>query len=173
KSSDTALTQNNIWISVCDYVLGRHQQFLDRTAQAALQHHRPIRFTERLQQREVLHVPRADLQNVRIFGNHFNIAVAHYFSDDADAGFLLRFREQTKTLGLHTLKIVRRGSRLKSAAAQKLRTMAQDETRGFENLRFTFHRTRAGHHDEFIAANFDSVNANLRFYRPEFAADKF
>ena len=40
------------------------------------------------QQREVLHVARADLQDVGVLGDQIDVAVAHHFGDDAEAGLL-------------------------------------------------------------------------------------
>ena len=52
-----------------DDVLGRHQQLLDGGAHAALEQHGLAQLAHRLQQREVLHVARADLEDVGVLGH--------------------------------------------------------------------------------------------------------
>ena len=46
---------------------------------------RPQR-AERFQQREVLHVARADLHAVGVFGDQVDVAIAHHFGDDGETG---------------------------------------------------------------------------------------
>ena len=69
----------------------RHEQFLDGGAEAAFEQNGTAAFAKRFEQREVLHVARADLHDVGIVGHQFDVAIAHHFGDDGEAGGLLGF----------------------------------------------------------------------------------
>ena len=53
--------------------------------------HRTVRFAQRFQQREVLHVARADLQNIGILRHQLDVAIAHHFGDDSEPRLLRAF----------------------------------------------------------------------------------
>ena len=94
KRADAALTQHHLRIAMRHNVLRGHQQFLNGGTEAAFQKYGTAAFAQHFQQREVLHVARADLQNVRIPGDKIHIPVAHYFSDDGESGGFAGLGEQ-------------------------------------------------------------------------------
>ena len=62
-------------------VLGGHQPLLDRRAVAALEHHRAPGAADGQQQREVLHVPGADLEDVGVLGHDVDLGGLHDLRD--------------------------------------------------------------------------------------------
>ena len=118
-------------------------------------------------QREVLHVTRADLQDVGILGHQVDIAIAHHFRDDSESGFALCLGKQLQAFGFQALKIVRRRSRLERTAAQHLRAGFRDALRRLHDLLFRFDRARSGHHDELVAADVVTVRRGSATSRAE------
>ena len=154
EGADAALAQNHVGVAVRHDVLRRHQQFLDRGAHAALQQHRPAAAAQRFQQREILHIARADLHEVGVLGHQLHVAIAHHFGDDAETGALLGLAQQLQPFQFHALEIVRRGARLERAAAQNPRAGRGHALGRLHDLLLALHRARPGHHDELVAADF-------------------
>ena len=60
-------SQRMTWVlPAVEQVLGGEQPLLHRRREAPLQQHRPAHLPQRAQEREVLHVPRADLEHVHV-----------------------------------------------------------------------------------------------------------
>ena len=154
-------------------VFRAHQQLLHGAAQSALQQNRPAAFSERFQQHEILHVARADLQHVCIVRHEIDVAVAHHFCHDSQPRRFFRLLQQLQSFFFHPLKIVWRRARLERTAAQQLRARLRDTFCRTQNLFFRFDRTRSCDHNEFVAANYRSVHANLRLLFAELLADEF
>ena len=77
-----ALAEDHLVVALREQVLGRQQQLLDRGRHAALQKHRLAQASEPLQEREVLHVPRADLQTVGVLGDDVDRLGVEHFGHD-------------------------------------------------------------------------------------------
>ena len=58
------------------------KQFLDRRRQAALEQDRPPHASELGEQREVLHVARANLQHVGVLGDEVDLSRVHHLGHD-------------------------------------------------------------------------------------------
>ena len=101
--ADSALAHNNLVVAACHDVLGTHQPFLNRRAQSALKQNRLVGLAELLEQVKVLHISRADLDNVYVL-EHINVLCAHNLGDDGQSGLLPRDFQQVKSLGLQALK---------------------------------------------------------------------
>ena len=71
-----------LWLPLRHDVLGRHQQLRDRRRQAALEQHRTLHAAQLGEQREVLHVARADLQHVGVLGDEVDVARVHHLGHD-------------------------------------------------------------------------------------------
>jgi hypothetical protein len=82
--------------------------------------HRTPAPSQSFQQRKILHVARAHLENVGVLGNQVYIAIAHHLGNDPETGSLLRSLQQLQTVGFHSLEVVGRGSRLECSAAQQM-----------------------------------------------------
>ena len=83
ESADTAFAENNIMVSSRRDIFRRHQPFGNGCRHTALQNHRLVDAPDFLEQVEILHVTRADLDHVHIVVHeciqHANV---HQFGDD-------------------------------------------------------------------------------------------
>ena len=77
-----ALAEDDLVVALGEEVLGREQQLLDRRRHAALEEHGLAQAAEPLQQREVLHVARADLQAVGVLGDEVDGLGVEHLGDD-------------------------------------------------------------------------------------------
>ena len=111
--ANPALAQHDVVIPVRHDVLGRHQQFFNRRRQAALEQHGSPHATELGEQREVLHVARADLQHVGVLGDQVDLARVHHFRDDRQAGR----RARTSASMLERFDVRAPGTRTATCAA--------------------------------------------------------
>ena len=170
KGSDAAFAEHHLRVAVRHNVLSRHQQFLNRGAQPALQHHRAAAAAQCFQHGEVLHVARAHLHDVCVFSHQFHIAVAHHFGHNRQTGSFPCLRQQLQPLAFHALEIVRRSARFKSPAAQNGGPGRSYSFRRLHNLLFAFHRAGAGHGDELIPANFSPAHLDDRPFFAELFA---
>ena len=73
------------------------------------------------EQREVLHVAGADLQDVRVLGHHLDLVRLHDLGHHRQAGLLLASAQQLEAVLLEPLEGVGRGARLEGAAAEHVR----------------------------------------------------
>ena len=121
KGAHAALAENYFVIAFAHHVLGGHQKLFERGAQAALDEHGLAQFSGLFEQREVLHVARADLDYVGPFGNQFEGFRVERLGDDAQAEFIADFGHDFQGFKAQPLKCVGRGARLVSAATEKLR----------------------------------------------------
>src|SRR5205823_4821351 len=83
-----------------------------------LEQHRLAQIAHRLEEREVLHVARADLQEVRGLGDQRKRLGVLHLGDYLEARFRPRLRQQLQPARLEALEVVRAGARLERAAAQ-------------------------------------------------------
>ena len=91
---------------------------------AALEHHRLAAVADGLQQREVLHVARADLEHVGVLGDELDVGDVDDLGDDRQAGLRAHVGEDLEPALAEPLERVRRGARLERAAAQQGRAGA-------------------------------------------------
>ena len=72
------------------------------------------------QQVEVLHVARADLQDVRVLGEQRDLRLVHHFADHQQTVAVGRFAQQFQAFFAQALEAVGRTARLERAAANDL-----------------------------------------------------
>jgi hypothetical protein len=121
--------------------------------EAALQHDRLLGRAEPLQQGVVLHVARADLQDVGILGHHGQRVGGHHLGDDLESGLLAGQRQQLQPFLAQPLELVGAGSRLPRPAAEERGPGLLHRPRGLEDLVLRLHRAGAGHDDDGPAAH--------------------
>ena len=80
--ADTALAEHDVVVAAREDVLGRQQPLLDGGREASLQHHRLARVTKLAQQRVILHVARADLEEVGVAIDELDLADVHHLGDE-------------------------------------------------------------------------------------------
>ena len=86
KGADAALAEDDVGIAAFHDELRGTQQFFEGGSEAALEQDGTTAAANCFKQREVFHVAGADLEDVGILGNHFNVALRHDFGDDGEAG---------------------------------------------------------------------------------------
>ena len=140
---DAALAQDHVRVARADDVLGGHQPLLDRRAVAALEHHRAGDPSDVAQERVVLHVPGADLEDVGVLGDDVDLVRLHHLGDDRQARPLARLGEVAQRLDAEPLEGVRAGPRLERAAAQDRGAGGLDRVGRLEELVAALDRARA------------------------------
>ena len=93
KSADAALAQHDARVAAADNVFACHQHFFDGGRHAALEKNGRAGFTDGAQQIEVLHVARAELEDIHIFFHHRDLRNSHHFNNDGQACFLAGFNQ--------------------------------------------------------------------------------
>ena len=141
---DAALAQHDVQVAALGDVLGGHQPLLDGGVHAALEHHRLAHPADRLQQREVLHVARADLQHVRVAGDQVHVTRVDHLGHHRQAGRLAHLGEDLQPRLAQALERVRRAARLVRAAAQQRRARGPRHQRGRQRLLGGLDCARAG-----------------------------
>jgi hypothetical protein len=106
-----------------------------------------------LEEREVLHVPRANLNDVSPFGDQVEGFVIDGFGDDAQAKLIADLGHDLQGFDAQALERVRRGTRLVGAAAEELRAGGRDLFGNGECLLARFNGARTGDDGEVAAAD--------------------
>ena len=106
-----------------------------------------------LEQGEVLHVARADLDDVGPLGDQFEGFAVEGFGDDAEAEAVANFGHDAEGFEAHALKGVGRGAGLEGAAAEELRSGCGDLLGDGEGLFAAFNGAGAGDDGEVAAAD--------------------
>src|SRR5579875_356561 len=126
KRTHAALTQHHVGIALRQNVLCRHQQVFDCGAHAALEQHRLACLADFTQQVEVLHVASANLKHIGVAKDHIDLPRVHDFGDDRQSVAMANLCENLQAGFAKSLKAVRTGTRLKGAAAKKIRSCGLD-----------------------------------------------
>ena len=124
------------------------EQVVQRRRRAALDQRRAPAAADLGQQREVLHVARADLDHVGDLEDRLDIARVHQLGDDRQAGLGLGLGEDPQARFTEALEAVRARAGLVGAAAQHGRAGRGDALGGDERLRARLDRARAGDQHE-------------------------
>src|ERR1022692_2975788 len=133
----------------------------------------PARFSGALQQREILHVARADLDAIGVALHGVERDFVHRFGDDAHAGFFANLRENLQSLHAHSLERIGRGARLIRAASKQMRARGTHGASAFKRLFTRFHRTRPGDHHQVRSTDSGSPNLHHSVVGFHLAADQF
>src|SRR5271166_3167356 len=152
EGAHAALAQDHVVVALAHDVFGGHQKFFHRGRQAALQQHGFMRFTGALQQREILHVARADLDDVTIFLDQVQRFVVDGLGDDQQPEAVTDLRQDLQAIFSQALKRVRRSAWLVRASTKELRARAGDTFGGGQRLLAAFDGARAGDHGHLVAA---------------------
>src|SRR5437762_5257763 len=101
----------------------------------------------------VLHVARANLEDVNVAHHHLDLRRVHHFANGKEAEFVGGFAHELEARFTHALEGVRRSARLESAAAQDLCAGLGDAFSDGKNLFARFDRAGAGGDYDFRAAD--------------------
>ena len=152
KGAHAALAENDILVAAGHDVLRAHQPFLVGRGHTALDHHGLFLTAHSLQKVEVLHIARADLNDVHILEER-KLAEVHQLGDDGQPRLLLGDLEVAQADLAEALEGIGRGAGLERAAAQHRRAAGLDRLRDGDHLLLGFHRAGAGHEREVAAAD--------------------
>src|ERR1017187_5066163 len=150
ETAKAALAEDHVRVALGEYVLGAEQEILYRGGHSALEQDRLPDLADRLEQRVVLHVARADLDAVGDLGDKMRSLVVHRFRDDGEARFALGERKQLESLASESLEGVGRAARLERTAAEGDRTGSLHRARGFQDLLLGLDGARAGDHRDLL-----------------------
>src|SRR5712692_11139890 len=120
EGANAALAENDVEIAAGKDVFGAHQKFFHGGGHAALQKNGFADFAEGAEEKVVLHVARADLEDVHVTQHHLNLRGVHHFADGEEAEFVGGFAHELEPRLSHALKGVRRCAWFESASAQDL-----------------------------------------------------
>ena len=136
KAAHSALTQNDVVVAFGENVFGAQQQLVDGRRHPAFEQHRLFQFSNALEQRIILHVARADLDAVGVFGNEQRAFRVHCLGHDRQAALLARACEELQTFLAKPLEGIRRAARLERAAPERGAPGPFDDARGRHDLLF-------------------------------------
>ena len=109
-----------------------------------------------LEQREILHVAGADLDDVGVLVDQVERFVIDGFGDDEQAEAVADFGHDLQTFFAQALKRIRRGARFVGAAAEELGSGTGDALGDFEGLIASLNAARAGDDGEVGASDGDA-----------------
>ena len=126
KGAHAALAEDDLVVALAHDVFGGHEELFERGREAALEQNRLAQAAGMLEQGEVLHVARADLDHVGPLGNQVEGLVVDGFGDDAQAEAVANLGHDAQRFKAQALKRVGRGAGLVCAAAEELRAGSGD-----------------------------------------------
>src|SRR5208282_4888592 len=148
KGPDAAFAENDFRVAAGGYDLGGLHQFVEARGHSAFQQDGTAAAAERLQQRIVFHAARSDLHDVGVLGDDVDIALAHHFRDDGEAGLFPGFGKELEAFHTEALKRIWGGARFVSASAKHARSGSGNELGGLQDLLLRFDRARPRHDDK-------------------------
>ncbi|MNS70374.1 hypothetical protein D3C72_1037170 [compost metagenome] len=170
--ADAALAEDHLAVARGEQVLGGEQPLLDGGGGAALEHDRLARATRALEQGEVLHVARADLDDVGVALDELEALVVDRLGDDSQPEGLAGLGQDLEPFLAHALEGVGAGARLERAAPQHRRARGGHALGGGEELLAALDAAGAGHHGDGAAADLGAVGqGDDRVFALPLAAD--
>ncbi len=155
--ANAALTSNDVVIPASHNVFSGEQQFFKRRRNPALQQDWSFQFSQFAQQIEILHIPRAHLQNVHVRQHHFDLRNFHHLADHQQVELVSGFAQKFKRFESQSLKRIRRATRLECSSPQRPRSSLRHQFCNREELFPRLHRARPRHDQNFFAAHLHAV----------------
>jgi len=81
-SANPALAEHDLRVALGHDVFGGEEEFFERSAHAALEEDGFGLLADGVEQIKILHVACADLQDIRVIGDEFDLIDRHDFGDD-------------------------------------------------------------------------------------------
>jgi len=177
EGAHATFAEHHVVVAFAEDIFGSHQEFVERGGHAALEKNWFFGAAGAFEQREILHVTRADLDYVGAFLDEVEAFVVDGFGDDAEAVVLADLREDFEALFPEALKAVRGSARFVSAATEKFYASFLDAFGSGEALLFTFYRAWAANQAYMFATEKNvagrSGNAQDGVFFFYVAADQF
>ncbi|MNK71396.1 hypothetical protein D3C87_908460 [compost metagenome] len=145
-------------VALVEDVLGGHEPLLEGSSGAALEHDGFGEAADLLEQREVLHVAGAELEDVGVVSAQLHVLRVHDLGNDGHLQGLAGLREKLEPLFSESLEGIGASPGLEGAATEDRRPGILDGLGGLEELLAGFDRAWAGHDDELVgSSDFDAV----------------
>jgi len=155
EGADTALAEDDIVVALAHDVFGSHEEFVERGGHAAFEQHGFPGAAGALEERIILHVARADLDDVGPLFDEVERFVVDGFGDDAEAVVAADLVKDFQAGEAESLEGVGRSARLEGAAAEEADTGGLELFGDSEALLFGFNGAGAGGDGEMRAADED------------------
>src|SRR5215472_1844038 len=94
KSPDASLTQDHVGIALREYVFGGQQPLLNGCREPTLEEYRLASTSNFIKQIIILHIARADLQDIGVLADQIYISGRHDLSHDRETGISSSLRQQ-------------------------------------------------------------------------------
>ena len=118
--ADAAFAEHYLVVAFAHDVFGGHQEFVECGATCRVSAARAFAGASgALEQRKILHVAGADLDDVGVFFDQIEGFVVDGFGDDAQAVLFANLGQNLQAVIAEALKAVRRSARLVGAAAEE------------------------------------------------------
>src|ERR1700687_1120427 len=153
EGAHAALTENDVVVAFGEDVFGGHEEFVERGGHTALEENGLFGAARAVEQGKILHVARADLDDVGVFFDEVEAFVVDGFGDDAEAKLFADLHENFQAGFAETLEAVRGSAGLVSAAAKEPRAGFLDALSDGQALLFGFDGAGAGGEGNVLAAD--------------------
>ena len=155
EGADAAFAEHHVVVALGEDVFSGHEKFVERGGHAALEKDGKLGAAGAFEEREILHVARADLDDVGVLLDEVEGFVVNGFGDDSEAELLADVREDFQAGEAESLERVRRSARLVGAAAEKADAGGLELPGDGEALLFGFDGAGSGDHGDVRAADED------------------
>ncbi len=155
EGADAAFAEHDVVIAFAHYIFGGHQEFIERGGHAAFEEHGLFGAASAFEQREILHVARADLDYVGVLIDQIKRFIVDGFGDDAEAVGVANLGKDFQAGFAESLKTVGRGARLVGASTKEANAGGFELRGDGEALLFRLDGTGTGNHGEMLAADED------------------
>jgi len=153
EGANTTLAEHHVVVALGEDVFRGHEQFVERCGHATLEKNGEFGAASTFEKREILHVARADLDDVGVFLDEVEGFVVDSFGDDAEAVVLAHARKDFQAGEAESLETVRRSARLVGTAAEETHASGLELLGDGEALLFGFDGARSSDHGDVRAAD--------------------
>ena len=158
EATNASFTEDHALGSMSEEVLAGQEPLFDGRGHSTLQKNGFARFPNCFEQREILHVARADLHEVGIFGDRRNVPFSQRFGDDEQSHGICSSAYPFERSVAVTLKRVGAGPRFPRAATHERHAVCRENCSRLLNLLFGFEAARSAHEDGFARTNRDATD---------------
>ncbi len=155
EGSNAAFAEHYVVIALGEDVLGGHEELVERRGHAALEENGFLGAAGTFEQGKILHVARADLDDVGVFLDEVERFIVNRFGDDAKAVGGANFRKNFEAVFAEALETVGRSAGLVGAAAEEPHAGFFEAFGDGKALLFGFDGAGAGDERDLIAADDD------------------
>ena len=155
EGADAAFAEHDVIVAFGEDVFGGHEEFVESGGHAALEENGGLGAASAFEEREILHVAGADLNDVGVFLDEVEGFVVDGFGDDTEAIFFANHGEDFEAGEAQPLEGVGRGARFVGAAAEEFDAGGLELFSNGEALLFGFDSAGTGDHGDMLAADED------------------